>query len=101
MKLVRSEPLEDSQQYLIQFRIDKTMDSVVLIKNSKYYLKSTASFRILKTLGGFRSICYGFIIIPAFIRDFFYDIMAGLRYKLFGQKTCELPQNLNFKDKFL
>lgn len=92
---------EKGKDLLLKFKIDPTIDSVVLIQNDIDYIKSTAAFRVLKTLGGFRSIFYGLIIIPAFIRDFFYDIMAQLRYKLFGQQTCELPLDDNYKDKFL
>lgn len=86
---------------LDKYKINPTIDSVVLIEDGVPYIKSTAAFRILKTLGGFRSIFYGFIIVPAFIRDFFYDIMAAMRYKLFGKATCELPLDSNYKDKFL
>ncbi len=92
---------EIGQDYLNQFGIDVAIESVVLIEDNNYYTKSTAAFRILRILGGLRSIFYGFIIVPAFIRDFFYDIIAGARYKLFGQKTCDLPQNVNFRHKFL
>ena len=37
-------------------------------------------------------LAYGFIIIPPFIRDFFYKIIANNRYRWFGQKeTCRIP----------
>ncbi|PCJ24314.1 MAG: thiol-disulfide oxidoreductase [Flavobacteriales bacterium] len=92
---------EIGREYLLKYKIDAVIDSVVLIENDKTYIKSTAAFRVLKTLGGFISIFYGFIIVPEFIRNFFYDIMASVRYKLFGQKTCELPLDANYKNKFL
>ena len=92
---------EKGKVYLNKFKIDSSIDSVVLIENEKAYIKSTAAFRVLKTLGGFRSVFYVFIKIPAFIRDFFYDIMAACRYKFFGKKTCELPLDMNYKDRFL
>lgn len=92
---------EIGKKLLNQFKISSTIDSVVLIENESYFIKSTAAFRILKTLGGLTSIFYVLIIIPAFIRDFFYDLMAGVRYKLFGKKTCKLPQNKDYSSKFL
>jgi predicted DCC family thiol-disulfide oxidoreductase YuxK len=52
-------------------------------------------------LGGLGKFMYGLKIFPRFIRDFFYDIIAKLRYKLFKRKACELPLNANYKDKFL
>lgn len=92
---------EIGKKLLNQYRISSTIDSVVLIENETCFIKSTAAFRILKTLGGLGSIFYFLIIIPSFIRDFFYDLMAGARYKLFGKKTCELPQNKDYSSKFL
>jgi predicted DCC family thiol-disulfide oxidoreductase YuxK len=92
---------EKGKGLLDKYKVDSTIDSVVLIENGKAFIKSTAAFRILKTLGGLRSVFYGLIIIPAFIRDFFYDLMAYSRYKLFGKSTCELPADPNYKDRFL
>lgn len=89
------------KKYLEEYSINKEVDSVVFITSGKAYVKSTATLHILKRMGGARSLLYGFIIVPRFIRDFFYDIMARYRYKLFGSKTCELPLNPNFKNKFL
>lgn len=92
---------EKGKELLNKYQVNPDLDSVVLIENDTAYVKSTASLRILKVLGGFRSILYGLIIIPVFIRNIFYDILAGLRYKLFGKSVCELPQDPNYKNKFL
>jgi len=92
---------ETGKSLLEKYQVNPALDSVVLIESERAYIKSTAAFRILKTLGRFRSICYVFIIIPAFIRDFFYDIIAAVRYKLFGKSVCELPTDPNYKDKFV
>jgi len=89
------------KKFLKNYGISNDLDSVVLIKNNQYYIKSIAAFRILKMLGGFPSIFYFLIIIPAFIRNLFYDLMAGTRYKIFKRKTCELPQHKNYASKFL
>lgn len=92
---------EIGKKYLNQFQIEKSIDSVVFIQNNISYVKSSATLHILKTMGGLRSIFYGFIIIPTFIRDYFYEIIAKYRYKMFGSKTCELPLNNEYKNKFL
>lgn len=92
---------EKGRELLDKYKVDLKIDSVVLIENDKAYIKSTAAFRVLRTLGGFKAVFYGLIIVPAFIRDFFYDIMAACRYKFFGKSTCELPSDPNFKNKFL
>lgn len=67
-------------------------DSIVLIKDKKYYVKSTAILHVAKLLGGGWKMAYGFIWVPTFIRDFIYDIVARNRYKWFGKKdSCWLP----------
>ena len=61
------------------------LKSVVYIKENKYYTRSTAVLTILYDLGGGWRLFYGFVIIPEFIRDFFYDIIARIRYSIFGK----------------
>ena len=89
------------KEYLSNNNVDSKIDSVVLIENDTVYIKSTAALRILKTLRGLRSVFYGFIIIPAFGRDLFYDIVAKYRYHWFGKNDCEFVPLHNFKNKFL
>ena len=60
-------------------------DSVVYIKNDKYFLKSSAILHILKEMGGIWKLFFIFIIVPNFIRDFIYKIIAKTRYKIFGR----------------
>jgi predicted DCC family thiol-disulfide oxidoreductase YuxK len=79
---------------------DKT-DSVVYLKDGKVYIKSSAVLHLLKDIGGGWKILYGFIIIPVFIRDFFYDRVAKNRYRLFGRKEqCMVPTD-KMKNRFL
>lgn len=92
---------EIGKEYLKKYKVDASIDSVVLIENEKPYIKSTAALHVLKILGGFRALFYGLIIIPAFIRDFFYDIIARYRYSWFGKTDCEFVPHQNFKNKFL
>lgn len=70
----------------------KEIDSVVYITGDKRYLKSSAILHLLKELGGGWRLFYGFIIIPGFIRDFFYNLIAVNRYRIFGKTdTCMVP----------
>jgi predicted DCC family thiol-disulfide oxidoreductase YuxK len=79
----------------------KYFESIVLVKNNKTYQKSTAALRIAKHLTGFWKLLFIFIIIPPFIRDFFYDIIARNRYKWFGRRdACMIPDE-NEKIRFL
>jgi predicted DCC family thiol-disulfide oxidoreductase YuxK len=81
------------QLLLKQFNLPTDdFDSFVYINGDNFYLKSTAALHVLKELGGGWKFFYAFIIVPKFIRDFFYDVIAKTRYKLFGKRnTCMLP----------
>ena len=82
--------------------IDDKVDSVVLIhKDGNAFIKTNAAFEILYLLGGLGKFIYGLKIFPRFVRDFFYDIIAKMRYKIFKRKACELPLNVNYKSKFI
>jgi predicted DCC family thiol-disulfide oxidoreductase YuxK len=66
-------------------------DSVVYIRRNKYFLKSSAILQILKDLEGIWKLFFIFIIIPNFVRDFIYKIIAKTRYKIFGRHdSCTL-----------
>ena len=67
-------------------------NSFVLILNGKAYTKSTAALSVAKMLSGPMKLLYGFIIVPAFIRNGVYNVIARNRYKWFGKKeSCMLP----------
>ena len=67
-------------------------NSFILFENKRIYTRSTAALMVAKRLSGFIKILYGFIIIPKFIRDAVYNLIAKNRYKWFGkQETCWLP----------
>jgi len=66
------------------------LDTVVYIRAEKYFIKSSAILYILKELGGIWKGFFIFIIVPVFIRDFIYAIIAKSRYRIFGrQNSCE------------
>lgn len=68
------------------------IDSFVLIEEGRSFVKSTAALRIAKRLNGLWPITYCFIIVPATVRNIFYEFIAKNRYKWFGKKdVCELP----------
>lgn len=88
-------PLQSStgEALLKKFAISREVtDSMVLIEGEKVYVKSTAALRISRKLNGLYPLLYGFIILPKFIRDSVYDLIAKNRYKWFGKKdSCMLP----------
>jgi predicted DCC family thiol-disulfide oxidoreductase YuxK len=90
------------QRSLKQFGLVETgFESLVLIRGDKYYLKSTGVLKMLKELGGIWKAFYIFIVIPHPVRDFFYDMVAKSRYKIFGKRnTCMIPTP-ELKERFL
>jgi predicted DCC family thiol-disulfide oxidoreductase YuxK len=91
------------QQMLFQQGVKDTqaMDSVVLIKNNRIYKKSAAALEIVRDLSGLWPLLYVFKLLPAFVLDFFYDLIAKNRYKIFGRAdACRIPTP-QLKQKFL
>ncbi len=76
-------------------------DSILLIDQDKIYAKSTAALKVARHLSGGYPLLYGFMIVPNFIRNWVYDIIAKNRYKWFGRKdSCMIP-TAELKKKFL
>lgn len=68
------------------------LDSIILIRGNQVFYKSRAALEVTKQLKGLWPLLYGFIIVPAFIRDPVYDWIARNRYRWYGKKeTCRLP----------
>ena len=84
----------DIGQKLIQSHgIDSTkVDSIVLIDGDRHYIKSSAALNIARHLSGGYPLLYGFMVLPRFIRDWIYDLIANNRYKWFGKRdSCMVP----------
>jgi predicted DCC family thiol-disulfide oxidoreductase YuxK len=65
------------------------IDTIVLIENDIVYTYSTAALKIAKNLSGIWPLFYGAIILPRFLRDTIYKLIAKNRYRWFGKKeTC-------------
>ncbi|MCL6660210.1 thiol-disulfide oxidoreductase DCC family protein [Paenibacillus polymyxa] len=78
-----------------------SMDTFVLIENGKYYTRSTAALRLAKGLKFPYPLLYVFIIVPKFIRNAVYNLVARNRYRWFGKdEACMLPTP-EIKDRFL
>lgn len=90
------------QEMLQKYQLSSSeFNSFMLIEEGKLYTKSTGALRMLKYIGGFWGLAYGFIIVPKFIRDAVYNWISRNRYKWFGKKNeCWLP-SAELKSKFL
>jgi predicted DCC family thiol-disulfide oxidoreductase YuxK len=90
------------QQLLKQYSLPTdNFNSFVVIENGKVYKRSTGALRVAKRLSGAWPLLYAFIIVPAFIRNAVYNLIARNRYRWFGKKAeCMLPRP-EWKQKFL
>lgn len=76
-----------------QYQLDpNTLSTFILVDNGKVYTKSTAALKVARRLGFPVNLGYLFIILPPFLRNAVYDLVAKNRYKWFGKKeTCMVP----------
>ena len=90
------------QEYLRRFNLPAdTFNSFLLVEDDHYYTRSTSALRIARSLSGGWPLLYAFIIVPRFIRDAVYNLIAKNRYKWFGkQHACWIPTPA-LKAKFL
>jgi len=64
---------------------DGESDTVVYQKSGRHYLRSSAVLSILKDLGGGWRLLYPLVIIPSFIRDSIYRLVARNRHHFLVQ----------------
>lgn len=70
----------------------ENIESFILIDANKYYRKSTAALKVAGILGFPYNLLYPLLLIPPFIRNIVYNIIAKYRYKWFGRKEyCRVP----------
>ena len=100
----RFAPLQSdaAHQYLGPFGLSLgELNTIILLEDNKVYQRSAAALRIARKLGGGWPLLYGFMIFPAFIRDFVYNQIAKRRYRIWGkQDSCIVPTP-ELKAKFL
>ena len=78
-----------------------TVDSIILQKEGKYYIKSEAIIEIIKQLNWYWMIFLIGRILPKNLRDSLYDFVANNRYKWFGKKdVCMIPTD-DVKSRFI
>lgn len=69
----------------------QNVDAVFFLENGEVFVKSTAALKIAGKLK-YWSVFKSLLFVPAFIRDWIYDLIAKYRYGLFGKKNeCMIP----------
>jgi predicted DCC family thiol-disulfide oxidoreductase YuxK len=84
---------EIGQELLKKYSLKQNdFDSIILEKEGKIYQKSDAALEIARNLDGLWQIFYVFKIIPSFLRNPIYDLIAKNRYRIFGKTdACRIP----------
>ena len=67
----------------------KSEDSVVLFIDGQFHIRSKAALLILEQLPGYRWTKV-FHLVPTFLLDLVYRIIAKTRYRFFGKGYCTL-----------
>lgn len=82
--------------------VDTTLlDSFVLVENGRAYTQSTAALKVARRLSWPWPICHICIVLPHFLRDPLYRLIARNRYRWFGKRdSCMLPTP-DLKARFL
>ena len=93
---------EFGKSQLIRFKFDPdALHSIIVIDEGRAFERSDAALRIVKHLDGPWKIFMAFKILPKFIRDAFYDLVAANRYRIFGKEdSCMIPSE-GVKERFL
>jgi predicted DCC family thiol-disulfide oxidoreductase YuxK len=94
-RIFRYAPLQSEigQQLLKKYDLSSTeLDSFILIQNGQAYKKTTAALHLYPQLGSAWKLIKVLWILPAFVRDLGYNIIAKNRYRWWGKKdSCMIP----------
>ena len=93
---------QTGQKVLAHHGLPQTkLDTLVLVEGEKCYVRSTAALRIAGHLGWPWRFLSGFLLLPSFLRDPLYDVLARNRYRWFGTlDACRLPRP-GMEERFL
>jgi predicted DCC family thiol-disulfide oxidoreductase YuxK len=92
---------EAGKRLIKDFAIKEGSNSVLFVKDGLVYYQSDAVIEIAKLLTGWPSLFRYTIIVPRFIRNYIYQLVAANRYRLFGkQAQCMVPKEEE-KGRFL
>ncbi len=80
------------KQLLKQYNVDPSIDSLVVIYKEKVYIQSDAAIIIAQQFKGLWKLLAIVKVIPKWMRDKVYVLIAKHRYRLYGQlETCRIP----------
>jgi len=93
---------EAGQHLLEQYGLEKnSFSSFVLIDQGKAYLRSSAALKLLPYLPAWVQPARVLWLVPAFLRDGVYNLIARNRYRLFGKKDACMIPTVEQRSRFL
>ena len=81
------------QELLRRFGLKTTdFDTLVLVEGGQAFTRSTAALRVASHLSGPWRFGAALLLLPAFLRDPLYNLLARNRYRWFGTlDACRVP----------
>lgn len=86
-------PLQGPNAKQLLLAQDLGLEYVVYLRDGVIHRRTKAVSYLLQDIGGlYKPLGIMLRTLPSFISDFFYEIVARNRYRLFGKsETCRLP----------
>jgi predicted DCC family thiol-disulfide oxidoreductase YuxK len=88
-------------QAAVRERLGRVPDSLILLENGRYHTESAAALRLASRLDGGWKLLGWLRILPAFLRDPLYRLIARRRYRWFGRSEACLIPSPALKARFL
>ena len=90
---------ELGQQLADHVDVKEGIETVILLSSNKLYTQSDVSFKCLRTIGSGWLFFMVFLLVPSFIRNSIYRLIAKNRYRWFGKyDQCPIiPDNWKYK----
>lgn len=96
-------PLKTSKAKSLMAQYDLELpdaDTIVLIKDENFYLRSKAIFEIIKDLQGLWFLLRIFRFLPVSVNDFLYRYIAKNRYEIFGKSQHCMSPSADIRSRF-
>jgi len=93
---------DSGKKLLDQYQINwKANDSFILIENGEAHMKGNAALKLYSRLPWYWKWTQIFWIVPKFIRDWVYSVIAKNRYRWFGKKEQCMVPSASVRERFL
>jgi predicted DCC family thiol-disulfide oxidoreductase YuxK len=79
----------------------KVLETLILIEDGRAFVRSDAVLRIAGALGAPWSLVAPLLLVPRFIREPLYRIVARHRYRFFGRLDREWAPASAYEERFL